>query len=529
MAGDQRAVRLCAAGSVSHGVSRRRTVPAAPDLWAAFSEIAGHAPKATAVRESSARAFSYGDLHQAAADQAAWLARLGVRSGDHVAIAARRGFGEVVAVLAVLRCGATCVGLPPSVPPALAGAMLDQVKARVVLGQPGRLAALGPAVAQRATLVISPDADAGRVRPGASDTGSAALVDPAVAVHAQFRIGPGGVPRPAWVSRAQLALAGSAVSPSGSLRRFVRLTPLALSQSMAEILFPLLAGGTVEIFPGLPLTPASLASFTADRHPTGLMLDAAACRRIADYRPAAFSSVEQLVVTGGRLPAAQADRIHQACPKLQLSYPEPGDGWLAAASQDIEVDTAAIADVLREHPEVSDAVIVPLPGRRMLAAVIAADEASLVAELREYTAERLPAGAVPDEWVIAAEFPRSSTGEPDAAMLAASSGTRPPRLSRASAPGEAELEPRGARSPAGRLEDLVQQAWRKALGNADFDNDTDFFAAGGTSMGMLRLRDALRDLLPGRVILMRDLYRHPTVRSFAGRLTEGVTSRSEQS
>jgi hypothetical protein len=511
-----------------HRVTGRPTAPTVPDLWQAFSEIAQHAPDTTAVRESAARVFSYRELHQAAAHQAARLARLGVRCGDHVAIAARRGCDELVAVLAVLRQGAVCASLPPGVPPALADAMLDRVNAKVVLGHPGRLVALGPAVAQRATAVIFTAAPAGRPRPDVNDPASGARVDPAGAAHVQFRIGPGGLPQPTWVSRAQLALAGPNLTAPGSARRFVRVTPLALGRSMAEILFPLLTGGTVEIFPGIPLTPASLASFTAERHPTGLTLDAGSCRRIADYRPAAVSSVEQLIITGGRLPAAHADRIQQACPNLRLSYPEPGDSWLADSRQDIEVDTAAIADVLIEHPEVSDAVVLPLVGSRLLAAVIAADDPSLVAELRQHAGQRLPAGAVPEEWVIVPEFPRTSTGEVDSAMLATSSDTRRPAVSRASTPDAASRDSLDTRSPAGRIEDVIQQAWRKVLGGAEFGNDTDFFEAGGTSMGMLRLRNALRDLLPGRVISMSDLYRYPTVRSFASRLGESINLRGEQ-
>jgi len=71
------------------------------------------APEAIAVRAGDA-ALSYRDLAAAADALAGRLSAAGVERGTHVGVALAPSIRHVVALLAVLRAGATCVPLPPS-------------------------------------------------------------------------------------------------------------------------------------------------------------------------------------------------------------------------------------------------------------------------------------------------------------------------------------------------------------------------------------------------------------------------------
>ncbi|MFI0796844.1 amino acid adenylation domain-containing protein [Micromonospora rubida] len=122
----------------------------------------------------------------------------------------------------------------------------------------------------------------------------------------------------------------------------------------------------------------------------------------------------------------------------------------------------------------------------------AARTARLAAEL----GERLPAHLVPRAWVTLDALPTGDTGKVDVARLPAPD--QPPV-------GE---EPRPGR------ERLVHDAWCAELGVAQVPLDVSFFAAGGDSLGAVRLANRLREALGVEVGVDRVL-RSPGVRAMA--------------
>jgi amino acid adenylation domain-containing protein len=122
--------------------------------------------------------------------------------------------------------------------------------------------------------------------------------------------------------------------------------------------------------------------------------------------------------------------------------------------------------------------------------------------LREYLKERLPSYLVPRDLIAVAAIPRKPSGKIDRRAL-----PLPPRRALAEAVGHA----RSAE------EELLVELWKQSLEEADVAPCTCFYAAGGTSLGAVRLCCAI-ERETGRFIDIGELAVHSTPRKLAARL-----------
>ncbi|GGK03632.1 hypothetical protein GCM10010123_36960 [Pilimelia anulata] len=156
---------------------------------------------------------------------------------------------------------------------------------------------------------------------------------------------------------------------------------------------------------------------------------------------------------------------------------------------------------LRRHGDVADAAVVAAPDGRLVAAAVARTGAApTVAGLRVHLAATVPAPLVPDALALLPDLPRLPTGRPHPrAILGA--------VARAgsAAPGLTDAERR------------VAGAWVSVLGHPA-DPGCNFFDAGGTSMGLIRLSAVLAREFH-RPVDVIDLFRLPTIRAMAAHLT----------
>lgn len=288
-------------------------------LWSLVEQVARRRPDAVAVRGSDvATTISYRDLVRAAAVQSAELASAGVSEGDCVALAVQPSVHEIVAILAVLRLGAAYVGVDPSTPLPVMGTMLDAAEVRVVLAGMDRLTHLTDLPGDRAVLAIR---DPWRSVASDLPVPQAVAAGPGHIAYVAFTSGSTGIPKGTRVPHrgvVRLTL-NPGYLRAGASERFMRLAPLAFDASTLEIFAPLLAGGTIEIFPGQHAAPAELADFLHDREITGLWLTAGLFRLAADYRPDAFTGVRQLLTGGDVVPARQVACVLRACPDLRVT------------------------------------------------------------------------------------------------------------------------------------------------------------------------------------------------------------------
>lgn len=166
------------------------------------------------------------------------------------------------------------------------------------------------------------------------------------------------------------------------------------------------------------------------------------------------------------------------------------------------IEPGEIEAALERHPGISQAAVIvreDAPGdRRLVAYVVPSGPDPLEpAELRRYTADRMPAYMVPSGFVTLAALPLTGNGKLDRRALPA------PSLS--SAP--------GGRKPRTPREQVLCELFGEVLGVA-VTIDDNFFELGGHSLLAARLAARIRDVL-GTDIGIRSLFAAPTVAELA--------------
>ena len=176
------------------------------------------------------------------------------------------------------------------------------------------------------------------------------------------------------------------------------------------------------------------------------------------------------------------------------------------------VELGEIETVLREHPAVAQAIVVPCSqaGSRQLAAYVVVEQNRQVtaAELRVHGSRKLPDYMIPAVTVFLAELPTTPNGKVDRKAL-------PPPAS-PSAGGNDEIA-----TPTSILEKKIAALLGDALGVAVVGIHQNFFELGATSLIAAEAVVALRETLD-QPLKITDLFSNPTVSELALFLTRGA-------
>ncbi|MFJ3791082.1 non-ribosomal peptide synthetase [Kitasatospora sp. NPDC090091] len=170
------------------------------------------------------------------------------------------------------------------------------------------------------------------------------------------------------------------------------------------------------------------------------------------------------------------------------------------------IEPGEIEHALRAFPEVAEAaVVVRRAGREdaaLTACVVPAEGTRPAPEaLRRRLAERLPAHLVPTAWTVLDALPLTGTGKVDRRALAGDD----------TAPAPAEgADPATAAAALTPIQQVVAEAWSRALERPVTAPDADFFAEGGHSLLAMWVVDDLREDL-GVELPLGDFLDHPTV------------------
>ncbi|MFW5419110.1 amino acid adenylation domain-containing protein [Nocardiopsis sp. CNT-189] len=165
------------------------------------------------------------------------------------------------------------------------------------------------------------------------------------------------------------------------------------------------------------------------------------------------------------------------------------------------IEPGEIAAALEEHPAVAAAAVdtwEPSPGDRRIAAYLvpapgAGGQAADPAVLRRHLAERLPDYMLPAAYTVLGALPLTAHGKLDRDAL-------PVPEAVAAAPG---------RPPRTTREALLCSLFAEVLGVPEVGADDDFFASGGHSMLLVRLRARIA-AETGASPSIADLFAHPT-------------------
>jgi acyl carrier protein len=172
------------------------------------------------------------------------------------------------------------------------------------------------------------------------------------------------------------------------------------------------------------------------------------------------------------------------------------------------VEPGEIEAVLRAHPAVRDAAVVPRDdgGERWLAAyAVAGDgDAADATALRDWCAGRLPAWMVPGAFTVLDALPLTASGKLDRRALPDPGGPAP----------AAEWE-----APATETEREVAAVWREVLGVERVGATDDLFHLGGHSLKATRILTRI-GVRFGVTLPVSVIFDHPTVRGLAARVDE---------
>ncbi|ROP35502.1 non-ribosomal peptide synthetase [Saccharothrix texasensis] len=184
------------------------------------------------------------------------------------------------------------------------------------------------------------------------------------------------------------------------------------------------------------------------------------------------------------------------------------------------VEPAEVEAVLREHPAVAEAAVLPIgddDARHLVAFIVPTGPmrtsdntaTSAVEDVRTHVAERLPAYLCPARYVPLPELPLNRSGKVDRAALRS-----------VRAPGARGTD---RTRPSTATQRRLAELWENLLGTPDVCAEDDFFAVGGNSLLAVRLAFRVREEF-GVEVPVADLHRARTLAGCAAVLDAAAGS-----
>jgi len=180
----------------------------------------------------------------------------------------------------------------------------------------------------------------------------------------------------------------------------------------------------------------------------------------------------------------------------------------------VRIELGEIEVVLREHPDVRDAVVVvpeaEADDKRLVAYIVPSSPQSVsVSQLQQWLGAKLPKNLIPSALIFLSEFPKTPNG----------------KLDRRALPKPDQKSAHQVEGAANDLERQIAAIWCEVLGVPSVGLEERFFDIGGHSLLMIEVHDQLREKAGQKVALL-DLFHYPTIRSLAhhlGQRTDEIT------
>lgn len=276
-------------------------------------------PDALAVIENDTK-LSYRQLIARADILAQALEERAIKSAEPICIFLSPGPQQVVAQVAVLRAGGSCVPIEPSVPSLRVTGMLRDVNSRFVIANTSstdKLCGFEVIPVESAfekAISVPPDSRIS-VRTGCSE---------AHRTHLLFTSGSTGRPKPIQIlARGILHVVkhfpGSTLGPDDRMSAFINP---GFDLSLFEVWMSLLSGAAVVRVPKVIMTdPLALKGFLDEKRITAMMVPTALFNVIAQIAPTTFRGRSHVLVGG--------EAINTSAMKKVLTNGPPGNLWNA--------------------------------------------------------------------------------------------------------------------------------------------------------------------------------------------------------
>ncbi len=238
------------------------------------------------------RLLSYRELNRLANSFAAGLRHHGVNPGDAVSVCMERSPELVVAVLAILKCGAAYMPLDTSWPDEWLHRLLNDVHCRWVVSDQANTIAVRFRQCRVMQINLSDLTD--------SPSNPAMMVAPEAIAYINFTSGSTG--RPKGVPIQHRSIARLVFNPRyarlSEHTTLLQLAPITFDASTFEIWGALLHGGTCVLYPSKFVRLSELRQVLETHGVTVLFLTTALFNTVIDQAPETLSSVET-ILTGG--------------------------------------------------------------------------------------------------------------------------------------------------------------------------------------------------------------------------------------
>ncbi|OOF92065.1 hypothetical protein ASPCADRAFT_175691 [Aspergillus carbonarius ITEM 5010] len=267
-----------------------------------FSQHAANRPGAVAIDDGTGQ-WSYSDLDHEVQQVTNVLKKLNLPPEEPICILEGVGSDTIIAQLAVIRAGLTCVPLEPSIPPIRLMGLLKDVGARYILSNQspdleGDMVII-PITGEYVPKAMPKKAQTNGVN-GTQVDGSNKETR-GYRSHILYTSGSSGKPKAVQIAETSILHIAfeTAATPLQSSDRVAVVNNPGFDISLFEIFVPLVAGSTLVIVPrSTIMDPFDARDFLAKKNITILVLTASLFSIIAQVCPTAFGGIKHLFSAG---------------------------------------------------------------------------------------------------------------------------------------------------------------------------------------------------------------------------------------
>lgn len=302
-------------------INKNKTSNTNSNIEDLFNDVVKKYPFNVAVESFQGNKLEYNELDNFSSIQAQTLINNGVNYGDRVIISIERSIEEIVALLGILKAGASYVAVDPDWPANRLNQVIEETNPSAAIVSNNFIKKFQN-ISNKSLSIVSPtnlEKDSNGIefiKPNDKKENQNDRL-----AYISFTSGSTGKPKGVAIPHKGVIRLVNNVDyvKCGSNERFLRFAPIAFDASTLEIWGPLLNGGTCVIYPSKTPSLHELGDFIKRKKITRLWLTSGLFRLLAEFTPENFSQVKQLLTGGDIVSPSHVKQIKEKNPNLIIT------------------------------------------------------------------------------------------------------------------------------------------------------------------------------------------------------------------